>query len=288
MKCVTCRAREATVGLACEACSEELAGFVIVSPQQIQAHPTATGPAALIDSWGHPYFVGPGTLIGRGPKAELVILEPSVSHLHAALTREGDTYIVRDLGSSWGTYVRGHRIDGPTAIAHGNRVQFGDVAFHFVVDLPPMPMPQRFDAPTYRAPEKLAPGAPAIPPEKPDSRPHLQLTLSEASGGGGMLVIGGRQVSLTAAQFELVTRLVERMLADEGLPDDERGFVSASELANLSLDTPLPSGDHVRQLVRRVRQAFVKAQLGDLIESRRKIGGYRLRFLPVLATRPHR
>jgi hypothetical protein len=280
MKCATCRARDASVGLLCEACSEELSAFVIVSPQQIQAHPTANGPIALVDSWGHPYFVEPGTLIGRGPQAELVILEPSVSHLHAALTREGDTYIVRDLGSTWGTFVRGQRIDGEAAVAAGNRVRFGDVAFHFVVDLPPMPMPQRFDAPTYRAPQKL--------PEKSGGRPQLAMTLSEASGGGGMLVIGTRQVSLTAAQFELVTRLVERMLADEGVPEDERGYVAASELANLSLDTPLPNGDHVRQLVRRVRHALVKAQLGDLIESRRKIGGYRLRFLPVLATRPHR
>lgn len=280
MKCVTCRARDASVGLLCEACSEELSAFVIVSPQQIQAHPTATGPAALIDSWGHPYYLETGTLIGRGPQAELVILDPSVSHLHAALAREGDTYIVRDLGSTWGTFVHGQRVDRETAVAPGNRVRFGDVAFHFVTDLPAMPMPQRFDAPTYRAPQKL--------PEKPPGRPQLAMTLIEASGGGGMLVIGTKQVSLTAAQFELITRLVERMLADERVPDDERGFVSAGELANLSLDTPLPNGDHVRQLVRRVRQALVKAEIGDLIESRRKVGGYRLRFFPVLATRPHR
>jgi hypothetical protein len=280
MTCVTCRARDASVGLLCEACSEELSAFVIVSPQQIQAHPTANGPTALVDSWGHPYFIEPGTLIGRGPQAELVILEPSVSHLHAAITRERGTYIVRDLGSSWGTFVQGHRIDGEAPIAPGNRVRFGDVAFHFVADLPPGPRPERFDAPTYRAPQKL--------PETSTGRPQLAMTLSEASGGGGMLVIGTRQVSLTAAQFELVTRLVDRMLADEGAPDDERGYVAASELANLSLDTPLPNADHVRQLVRRVRHALVKAQLGDLIESRRKIGGYRLRFLPVVATRPNR
>jgi len=40
-----------------------------------------------------------------------------------------------------------------------------------------------------------------------------------------------------------------------------------------------PSEDHVRQLVRRVRRALSRAEMGDLIEVRRGVG-YRLRVLP--------
>ena len=279
MRCVTCRAREATVGLLCEACSEELASNVIIAPQQIEPHPTASGPAALIDSWGHPHFVDPDTVIGRGREAQLAVLEPSVSQRHAQVRREGRRWLLRDLGSTGGTYIGERRLDGATELSHGDRVRLGNVAFYFVVDLPPMPLPQRYDAPTYRAPPR--------PTAKPASRPRAAMELNEASGGGGILVIEGKQVSLTGAQFELMSRLVERMLADADAPEDLRGFVSANELATLSLDTPLPGSDHVRQLVRRVRHALVRAEIGDLIESRRYVG-YRLRVIPVLATRTHR
>lgn len=279
MKCVICRTHEASVGLLCEACAEELATDVIVAPQQIQPHAAAAGPAALVDVWGNAYHLAPGTMLGRGADVQLTILEPSVSQRHAEILRDSKTWLVRDLGSTWGTYVGERRVERPTALAHGDRLRLAHVAFYFVLDLPPLPAAQRFDAPTYRAPPR--------PTAKPGRRPSVAMTLSEASGGGGILVIDGKQVSLTGAQFELITLLVRRMIEDEALPDDQRGFVSASELAKLSLDSPVPGGDHVRQLVRRVRHALVKAEIGDLIESRRYVG-YRLRVFPVLATRPHR
>jgi DNA-binding response OmpR family regulator len=61
-----------------------------------------------------------------------------------------------------------------------------------------------------------------------------------------------------------------------------RGFVRSSELiADLSWDTKDPSDNHVKQLVRRVRRALIKAEIGDLIESRHRFG-YRLRAIPKL------
>ena len=69
------------------------------------------------------------------------------------------------------------------------------------------------------------------------------------------------------------------MLADAEKPDDMRGFVAMTELMKLSLDVSDPGEDHVRQLVRRVRRALVKAEIGDLIEARRGVG-YRLRVIP--------
>jgi len=50
-------------------------------------------------------------------------------------------------------------------------------------------------------------------------------------------------------------------------------------IADLSWDTREPSENHVKQLVRRVRRALVKSDIGDLIESRHRFG-YRLRAIP--------
>ena len=97
-------------------------------------------------------------------------------------------------------------------------------------------------------------------------------------GGGGLVVIDGRPVQLTTPQYELMALLVDRMRSDAAKPDDERGFVAMTELMRLSLDVSNPGDDHVRQLVRRVRRALLKADIGDLIEAKRGVG-YRLRVV---------
>jgi DNA-binding response OmpR family regulator len=71
------------------------------------------------------------------------------------------------------------------------------------------------------------------------------------------------------------------MRDEEAVPENQRGFVSAAELAKLSLESAAPGSEHARQLVRRVRRAMVKAKMGDLIETRRYVG-FRLRVFPLL------
>jgi DNA-binding winged helix-turn-helix (wHTH) protein len=111
--------------------------------------------------------------------------------------------------------------------------------------------------------------------------PIATIRLHEPTGGGGGLVdVDGRQVQLTATQFELIALLVKRMADESHQPDLVRGFVRTSELiADLSWDTRDPGDNHVKQLVRRVRRALIKAEIGDLIESRHRFG-YRLRAIP--------
>ena len=153
-------------------------------------------------------------------------------------------------------------------------MRFGDIEFFFVVTETPLPpRPERFDAPTVRAPAKGT-----EPPSA--TRPAMTFELqAPRGGGGGVVVIDGRPVQLTTPQYELMALLVERMRADAGKPEDERGFVAMTELMRLSLDVCDPGDDHVRQLVRRVRRALLKADIGDLIEARRGVG-YRLRVVP--------
>ena len=111
--------------------------------------------------------------------------------------------------------------------------------------------------------------------------PEMRFRLHEPTGGGGGLIeVDGKQVQLTTTQFELMALMIRRMAAEAHQPELVRGFVRSSELiADLSWDTREPSENHVKQLVRRVRRALIKSEIGDLIESRHRFG-YRLRAIP--------
>ena len=104
--------------------------------------------------------------------------------------------------------------------------------------------------------------------------------IQPTGGGGGLIEVNGKQVQLTTTQFELMALMIRRMGNEAHQPELVRGFVRSSELiADLSWDTREPSENHVKQLVRRVRRALIKSEIGDLIESRHRFG-YRLRAIP--------
>jgi uncharacterized membrane protein len=65
--------------------------------------------------------------IGRDPAADLALQAAGVSWNHAALTRSGDHWFVRDLGSTNGTWVGDVRISGPTEVGPGARITVGEL-----------------------------------------------------------------------------------------------------------------------------------------------------------------
>lgn len=64
--------------------------------------------------------------VGRGGGCQVVLAEDTfVSQVHARVfARDGRPY-VEDLGSRNGTFVNGKRIDTPTRLRRGDRIQFG-------------------------------------------------------------------------------------------------------------------------------------------------------------------
>jgi len=63
--------------------------------------------------------------VGRASGCAIFIDDPTVSSIHARLTRAGDQVVVDDLGSRNGTLLNGRRLKGPTALSLGDRLGIG-------------------------------------------------------------------------------------------------------------------------------------------------------------------
>jgi pSer/pThr/pTyr-binding forkhead associated (FHA) protein len=61
---------------------------------------------------------------GRHPDSDIFLDDVTVSRKHAVFRREGNTFVVRDVGSLNGTYVNRERID-EVALRTGDEVQIG-------------------------------------------------------------------------------------------------------------------------------------------------------------------
>ncbi|HUP03864.1 MAG TPA: SpoIIE family protein phosphatase [Bryobacteraceae bacterium] len=70
--------------------------------------------------------------IGRGESAELSFADAvGMSRRHAAIERDGAQWIVRDLGSTNGTFLNGARLEAPRALRSGDRVNIADLDLVF-------------------------------------------------------------------------------------------------------------------------------------------------------------
>jgi phosphoserine phosphatase RsbU/P len=95
--------------------------------------------------------------IGRSARNDVCIPDPFASRVHAEVRREGDQYLLQDLGSANGTYYNGARVEGAVPLAHGGRVQIGETEIVFkewaTHELPPATIEEEDGA---RAPEPEA------------------------------------------------------------------------------------------------------------------------------------
>ncbi|MBM3310807.1 MAG: FHA domain-containing protein [Candidatus Aminicenantes bacterium] len=70
------------------------------------------------------------TTIGRDPANVLVVDDPEASRFHARVEFKGNEWILRDLGSSNGTYLNGVRVSSQT-LKDGDIVQIGEQTVYF-------------------------------------------------------------------------------------------------------------------------------------------------------------
>jgi ABC-type multidrug transport system ATPase subunit len=70
-------------------------------------------------------LIKPEIVMGRDDGVDIVIATPAISRRHARLMRDGDGYVLEDLGSSNGTFVNGDRLIGRRALQHGDQIRLG-------------------------------------------------------------------------------------------------------------------------------------------------------------------
>jgi serine phosphatase RsbU (regulator of sigma subunit) len=67
--------------------------------------------------------------LGRHPECEVVVDLNSVSRFHAQLVRDGENYLLEDLGSRNGSYINGRRAEGRVPLNDNDRVRICDTLF---------------------------------------------------------------------------------------------------------------------------------------------------------------
>jgi serine phosphatase RsbU (regulator of sigma subunit)/pSer/pThr/pTyr-binding forkhead associated (FHA) protein len=72
------------------------------------------------------------TVIGRHPECHIQIDSNMVSRKHARVFRDGNRFMVEDMGSGNGTTVNGVRIANATPLSHDDRVKLGPILIRFI------------------------------------------------------------------------------------------------------------------------------------------------------------
>jgi phosphoserine phosphatase RsbU/P len=74
------------------------------------------------------------TTIGRSARSDLCIPDAFASRLHAEISKEGDSYWIRDLGSANGTRLNGNVLTEPMPLVSGSEIQIGETRISLQID----------------------------------------------------------------------------------------------------------------------------------------------------------
>ena len=70
--------------------------------------------------------------IGRVQSNDIILNDADVSRQHFSLTWDGQQYVVKDLGSTNGTFVNGLPVREPTILTPGDDIYVGKITFRLV------------------------------------------------------------------------------------------------------------------------------------------------------------
>lgn len=72
-------------------------------------------------------------IIGRLPESELQVREAFISRVHAGISHANNAFVLKDLGSTNGTYRNGARVY-ECNLATGDKIQVGNASLLFEID----------------------------------------------------------------------------------------------------------------------------------------------------------
>ncbi len=89
--------------------------------------------ALLVGDGRRMVLAGDGATLGRSRECDFVLDDPNVSRKHAEVTRRGDEWVVRDLGSTNGIKVNGRRVE-EAPLSPGDVIAAGLVQLSFEIE----------------------------------------------------------------------------------------------------------------------------------------------------------
>jgi len=129
--CPACYRENEPVAGRCPACGAPRAGSV---PPQPQGSYPRSGPRLILKAPNGEiteYPLGDSNVLGRSTTANVRLADREVSRKHSQIDLEGDRFILRDLGSSNGTFLNGKRISAPAKLEDGDEVVIGTSTMEF-------------------------------------------------------------------------------------------------------------------------------------------------------------
>jgi adenylate cyclase len=91
------------------------------------------------------FDVGNQAVLGRSTQASVRLADREVSRKHSQIDRQGDDFILKDLGSSNGTFLNGKRLFGPARLKDGDEVVVGTSNMQFRLSGGPGPKRDLFE-----------------------------------------------------------------------------------------------------------------------------------------------
>ena len=73
------------------------------------------------------------TVLGRDKNADIAIKDPSISRQHAAIVYHDSMFILKDLGSTNGTYVKSKPVE-KVRLRHRDKFRIGDTLIQFILE----------------------------------------------------------------------------------------------------------------------------------------------------------
>lgn len=90
---------------------------------------------ALLLMGGKRLVVGPGgATMGRSRQCDVTVDDPNVSRQHAEVRPRGGSWVLNDLGSTNGSRLNGHRVEGSEVLKPGDEIELGTTVLRFELE----------------------------------------------------------------------------------------------------------------------------------------------------------
>jgi sigma-B regulation protein RsbU (phosphoserine phosphatase) len=154
------------------------------------------------------------TIIGRNPECDLVLQPKSVSRKHAAILRKSGGFVLKDMGSTRGTFVNGQKLTQPVLLEDGNTLQIGELLLNFSSRVVQIQDGDEEQSTIYATIDLLNQSDRNLPLVRPEAKLRALRLISQELGG-------------TLVLNEVLDRIFNSLF--EIFPRAERGFVLVRE-----------------------------------------------------------